>query len=111
MMRQRSENESIYEQADPLYGRYEGNQTFAHRSDWRSDAQLPRETPGEKVYPQTRNHKNMLRLGMFVIAMVMLLLCAFLFIFFLGGTGGWVSFIVAAFVIFLITVVAIDKIE
>jgi hypothetical protein len=32
-------------------------------------------------------------------------------IFFLGGTGGWVSLIVAAFVIFLVTVVAIDKIE
>jgi hypothetical protein len=48
---------------------------------------------------------------MFVIAMVTLLLCAVLFVFFLGGTGGWVSFIVAAFAIFLVTVVAIDKIQ
>jgi hypothetical protein len=53
----------------------------------------------------------MLRLSMFVIAMVTLLLCAVFCIFFLGGTGGWLSLIVAAFVIFLVTVIAIDKIE
>ena len=53
----------------------------------------------------------MLRLSMFVIAMAALLLCAVLCIFFLGGTGGWVSLCVAAFVIFVVTVVAIDKIE
>lgn len=111
MMPQRAENESIYEQADLPYGKYKEDQSFAHRTEWSSEAQLARETSGEKVYPQPHNHKNMYRLGMFLIAMVMLLICAFLFIFFFGGTGGWVSFIVAAFVIFLITVVAIDKIE
>ena len=37
--------------------------------------------------------------------------CAILFIFFLGGTGGWISFAVAAFVIFLIAVVTMDKIK
>ena len=63
------------------------------------------------MYPVPHDHKNAFRLGMFVIAMVMILLCAVLCLVFLGGTGGWVSFIVAAAVIFLITVVAIDKIE
>ena len=111
MMPQRETSESINEQSDPTYGRYEGNQAFAHQFDERADAQPLGDVRGEKMYPVPHDHKNMFRLGMFVIAMVMLLLCAVLFIFFLGGMGGWVSFIVAAAVIFLITVVAIDKIE
>ena len=111
MMPQRETSESIYEQADPTYGSYEGNQTFARHSDERAGAQPLKGAQGEKVYPELHDHKNMFRLGMFVIAMVTLLLCAVLFIFFLGGTGGWVSFIVAAFAIFLVTVVAIDKIQ
>jgi hypothetical protein len=111
MMPQKQENESIYEPIDTSYGRYEGNQEFSHRSDLRSDSQTLKETTGEKVYPQQYNRKNMFRLGMFMVAMVMLLLFALLFIFALGGTGGWVSFCVAAGVIFLLTVVVIDKIE
>jgi hypothetical protein len=111
MMPQRETSESIFEQADPTYGSYEGNQTFARHSDERAGAQPLKEAGGEKVYPELHDHKNMFRLGMFVIAMVTLLLCAVLFVFFLGGTGGWVSFIVAAFAIFLVTVVAIDKIQ
>ena len=111
MMPQREPGESIYEQADPTYGSYEGNQTFARHSDERAGAQPLKEARGEKVYPELLDHKNMFRLGMFVIAMVTLVLCAVLFVFFLGGTGGWVSFIVAAFAIFLVTVVAIDKIQ
>jgi len=111
MMPQREENESIYEQAEASYGKYEGNQEFSHSSDWKSDNLIPRETTGEKVYPQQQNLKNMFRLGMFMVAMVMLLLFALLFIFFLGGTGGWISFCVAAGVIFLLAVIVIDKIE
>jgi hypothetical protein len=111
MMPQREENESMYEQTDTSYGRYEGDQEVSHRSDWRSEAPLPRETTAEKVYPQQQNRKNMFRLGMFMVAMVMLLLFALLFIFFLGGTGGWISFCVAAGVIFLLAVIVIDKIE
>lgn len=111
MMPQRETNESIYEHADPTYGRYEGNQASAHRFDERAEAPPLEDVRGEKMYPVLHNHKNAFRLGMFVIAMVMLLLCAILCLVFIGGTGGWVSFIVAATVIFLITVVAIDKIE
>lgn len=111
MMPQRETSEPIYEQVDPTYGKYEGNQPFARQSDERAGAQPLKEAQGEKIYPELHDHKNMLRLGMFVIAMVTLLLCAMLFIFFLGGTGAWVSFIVAASVIFLVTVVSIDKIQ
>ena len=111
MMPQRETSESIYEHADPTYGRYEGNQATAHQFDERADAPPLEDVRGEKMYPVLHDHKNAFRLGMFVIAMVTLLLCAVLFVFFLGGTGGWVSFIVAAFAIFLVTVVAIDKIQ
>ena len=111
MMPPRSENESMYEQEDSSYGKYEGNQTFTDSSELNSGAPFQREAQAEKVYPQLHNHKNMFRVGMFMLAMVMLLVFALLFIFFLGGTGGWISFCVAAGVIFLLTVIIIDKIE
>jgi hypothetical protein len=43
--------------------------------------------------------------------MVTLVVVAILCIIFLGGTGGWISLVVAASVIFLIAVVAIDRIK
>ena len=111
MMPEREQSESIYEQADPAYGRYEGNQAYDHQYNERADGQHLEDKGGEKMYPIQHTHKNAFRLGMFLIAMLMLLLCAVLCFVLLGGTGGWISFIVAAAVIFLITVVAIEKIE
>ena len=111
MMPQRSENESMFEQDDSSYGKYEGNQTFTNRSELSSEAPFPREAQAEKVYPQLYNHKNLFRLGMFMVAMVMLLVFALLFIFFLGGTGGWISFCAACLATFIVAVVAIDKIK
>ena len=112
MMPQGEANESAYEQAGATYGRYEGDQANARQYYDTSYEQPLRERPGAggKVYPEPRDSKNMFRLGIFLISMVTLLICAVLFIFFLGGTGGWISFVVAAFVIFLIAVVTIDKI-
>lgn len=110
MMPQRDASDPIYQQTDPTYGGYEGNPIYSGQHAKNAYAQPPGERAAEKVYPAPRDHKNMLRLSMFVIAMVTLLLFAVLCIFFLGGTGGWVSLSVAAFVIFLVTVVAIDKI-
>jgi fatty acid desaturase len=111
MMPQREAGESIHEQADSTYGSYQGEQAFAHQSYETSYEQPLRQEPVGKVYSAPRDNKNMLRLLMFVIAMVTLLVFAILCIFFLGGTGGWISLVVAAFAIFLITVMAIDKIN
>jgi hypothetical protein len=113
MMPQREANESTYEQAGANYGRYEGGQADTRQYYDTSYEQPLREGPGAggKVYPEPHDSKNMFRLGIFLISMVTLLICAFLFIFFLGGTGGWISFVVAAFVIFLIAVVTVDKIK
>ncbi|HJT58200.1 MAG TPA: hypothetical protein VJ761_16975 [Ktedonobacteraceae bacterium] len=113
MMPQMEAHESDYEQAGASYGGYQGNQTHAHQYYDPSYEQPIRERlgAGGKVYPEPRDNKNMFRLGIFLISMGMLLVCALLFVFFLGGSGGWISFIVAAFVIFLIAVVTLDKIK
>ena len=105
MMPQQEANESVHEPTD-AYGRYEGAHTYHPYEQPLRDSRL-----AEKTYPKPSDNKNMLRLMMFLIAMAMLLICAVLFIFFMGGTGGWIGFVVAAGVIFLITVVAIDKIQ
>ena len=110
MIPHREASESIYEQTDPTYGGDEGNPIYSRQRSENSYAQPLAERAVEKVYPVPHDHKNMLRLSMSVMAMVTLLLCAVFCIFSLGGTGGWVSLIVAAFVIFLVTVVTIDKI-
>lgn len=111
MMPQRETQESIYEQGNLTYGGYEGSKADTRQPHEISSQPSLREGLAGKVYPTPRDTKNIYRLIMFGGAMVTLLLCAILFIFFLGGTGGWVSFVVAAFVIFLITVVAVDKIR
>jgi hypothetical protein len=110
MMPQRETGEPLNEHVGPTYGGYAGDQSFARVSAESSGAASLSKGQGEKVYPIRPDNTNMFRLIMFVIAMLTLLLCAVLCIFFIGGTGGWVSLIVAAFVIFLVTVVAIDKI-
>lgn len=102
MMPQREASEPIQEQADSAYGRYEGNQTFTHPYY---------ETPVGKVYPAQGDNKNILRLITFVIAMVMLLAFAVLCLVFVGGSGGWISFCAASLAIFVVAVVAIDKIK
>lgn len=96
---------------EPGYGRYEGNQTAARQQYVSTYEHLLRGDLSGKVYPAVHDSKNLYRLLVFIVAMVMLFLFAILTIFFIGGTGGWVSLIVVAFVIFLISVVAIDKIR
>jgi fatty acid desaturase len=112
MMPQREANDSTDEQVGPAYGRYEGNQTSTHQQQYESpyEQSLSQGVAG-KVYPAPRNNKNIYSLIVFVIAMAMLLLFALLAIFFIGGTGGWVTLIVIAGVIFLMAAVTIDKIQ
>ncbi|HEY6409653.1 MAG TPA: hypothetical protein VIY29_19515, partial [Ktedonobacteraceae bacterium] len=62
MMPEKETSESMYEQADPIYGRYEGNQAFAHRFDARAEPQPLGDVQGEKMYPIPHSNKNALRL-------------------------------------------------
>lgn len=76
MMPQREESESIYQQTDPMYRGYEGNSVYSGQHSENSNAQPHGKRAVEKVYPAPLDHKNMLRLSMFVMAMVTQLLCA-----------------------------------
>jgi hypothetical protein len=111
MMPQKEASESIHEQAGPTYGRYEGDQAYARQHDETSYEQLLREGSVGKVYPAPSDNKNMLRLIVFAIAMVTLFAFAVLCLLAVGGIGGWISFCAASLAIFIIAVVAIDKIK
>ena len=111
MMPQRETNESTSEQLEPTYGKYEGEQASTRYADEIADIQPIRETTGTKVHSSRGMDRNALRFLMFLTAMIMLVIFAILCLFFFGGIGGWISFVVAAGVIFLTTAVVIEKIE
>jgi hypothetical protein len=103
MMPQKEVNEAMHEQADPDYGRYEGNQTSsAHQHYETSNEQDLREGPSGKVYPLPRDNTNILRFALAVISLGLLLLFGLLFVVVIGGTVGWASFTVACIAIFII---------
>jgi uncharacterized BrkB/YihY/UPF0761 family membrane protein len=65
-----------------------------------------------KIYPQPQQHdKNVLRAILAIVSILLLLPFAFLFVIMVGGTTGWLSFSVACLTIFIIAVVAIDKVK
>src|ERR1700724_2417691 len=111
MMPQNEVSEAIHQQADPEYGRYEGNQTSSARQHYETSyEQDAREGPSGKVYPLLHDNTNILRFALAVIALGLILLFGLLFIVVIGGTTGWASFAVACFAIFIIACVGIDKI-
>ncbi len=112
MMPQKEVNEAIHQQADPDYGRYEGNQTSSARQHYEpSYEQDVREGPSGKVYPLPRDNKNILRFTLAVIALGLLLLFGLLFVVAIGGTTGWASFAVACIAILLIAGVGINSVK
>ena len=105
MTPQKEVSEAIYQQADPAYGRYEGNQTSFARPHYEpSYEQEVREGPSGKVSPLPPDKTKILSFALVVIALVLLVLFGFLFVVVVGGTAGWISFAAACFV--LMTVLA-----
>jgi hypothetical protein len=104
MIPQREAGESIYEQADSTYGKYEGDQEYARQHGEISYEQSLREGPEGKVYPPTSYNVNMFYqfVIVFVISMVALFAFAVLCLVYVGGTGGWIGFIAASFAILCI---------
>src|ERR1017187_7108979 len=102
MIPQREASESIYEQASPTYGSYQGDQQDARQHDAISYEQPLSEGPVGKVYPPLSDNKNMLRLLWFVVAMVALLAFAFVCLVIVGGTAGWISFCAASLTVMVI---------
>jgi len=104
MIPQREAGESIYEQADSTYGKYEGDQEYARQHGETSYEQPLREVPGGKVYPPQSDNINMFYqfVIVFVISMVSLFAFAVLCLVYVGGTGGWIGFIAASIAILCI---------
>ena len=112
MMPQNEGSSAIYQQADPEYGKYEGNQTGDHRHQYETSyAQDVKEGPSGKVYPRPRDKTNILRFTLTVIALGLILLFGLLFVVVIGGTTGWASFVVACLAILLIAGVGINSVK
>jgi|SRR5581483_9109801 len=103
--------EETDEPAGSSYGRYEGNQVHAGQKTEFSYKQSPGADSMAKVYPLPPDRKNLFRFSLVVLAMAMILILAGICLLIVGGTGGWVSFISVSFIVFLIAVVAIEKIQ
>jgi len=112
MMPQKEGSSAIHQQADPDYGRYEGNQASSARQHYETSyEQDVREGPSCKAYPIPRDNTNILRFALAVISLGLVLLFGLLFIVVIGGTTGWASFAVACFAIFIIGGVGIISIK
>ena len=112
MMPQKEVSEAIHQQADPDYGRYEGNQTSSARQHSETSyEQDVREGPSGKVYPLPHDNTNILRFTLAVIALGLILLFGLLFVVVVGGTTGWASFAVACIAIFIIAGVGINSVK
>jgi len=112
MMPQKEVNEAIHQQADPEFGRYEGNQTSsAHHHDETSSEQDWREGPSGKAYPLPPNNTNILRFALVIIALALFVLFGLLFVVGVGGTTGWISFLGACFFIAVIVGFGLEKIH
>ena len=108
MMPQKEVNEAIPQQADPDYGRYEGNQTSSARQHYETSyEQDVKEGPSGKVYPLSHVDTNILIFALAVIALGLILLFGFLFVVVIGGTTGWASFAVACLAILFIACIGI----
>ncbi len=112
MMPQKEDSEAIHQQADPAYGRYEGNQTGVSRQHYETSyEQELREGPSGKAYPLPHDNTNILRFALAVIAMGLILLFGLLFVVGIGGSTGWASFAFACLAIFIIAGVGITAIK
>ena len=111
MLPQREAGELLHEQAIPTYGSYQESQQDARQLGAISYEQPLREGPEEKVYPELRDNKNMLRLLWFGVSMVALLAFAVVCLVIVGGTPGVISFCAASFVIMVIASTAISTIK
>jgi hypothetical protein len=100
MMPQKEVNEALYQQADPAYGRYEGNQTSSARQQYETSyEQELREGSSGKVYPLPRDNSTILHFALSVIALLLLLVFGLVFVVVIGGTARWISFAAACFAI------------
>ena len=71
-----------------------------------------REDKSGKIYPQTQSRdKNILRIVIAFVSILLFFPFAFLFLIMVGGTAGWISFAGVGFTIFVLSLVTLDKIK
>jgi hypothetical protein len=108
MMPQKEVSAAMQQQAEPDYGRYEGNQTSS--ASLHHEQNL-REEPFGKVYPHPSDNTNVLCFALAVIALGLIVFFGILFVVFVGGTTGWASFAVACLALLIIASVGIIAIK
>ncbi|RAQ94489.1 hypothetical protein A4R35_03015 [Thermogemmatispora tikiterensis] len=64
-----------------------------------------------KVYPSRAEHVNLFRFLIVLMAMVTILVLAVICLVIVGGSMPWLSFGAGSFTVFLVTVVALDRIK
>ncbi len=112
MMPQEEITAASYQQADPVYGGYEGTQSPSARQHYEPPyEQALREGLSGKVYPLPRDNTNVFRFVLVLIALGLIVLFGLLFIFVIGGTTGWASLAVVCFAIMVITGFGLEKIH
>ncbi|HEY1354583.1 MAG TPA: hypothetical protein VGF67_33650 [Ktedonobacteraceae bacterium] len=110
-MLQKESSAPIYQQAQE-YGRDEGSQPghSCQRHEMAYQQHSSAESAG-KVYPLPRDHTNILRFTLTVLALGLILLFGVLFVVGIGGTTGWASFTVACIALLLITGIGISSVK
>ncbi|QBD75658.1 hypothetical protein EPA93_06425 [Ktedonosporobacter rubrisoli] len=103
--------EETQEQTGSTYGRYAGDETYAHLRDEAPYEHMMRETLRAKVYPETHTQQNVFRLIGLAISLASLLAFAVVCLVLVGGIGGWISFCAACLATFIVATVAIDHIK
>lgn len=105
---------AIYQQTDSAeYGRYEGTQIggTSHQHHEMTYEQHENERPLGKVYPPARDHTNVLRFSLTLIALGLILLFGLLFVVIIGGTTGWASFAVACIAVLFVAGIGITSVK
>jgi hypothetical protein len=69
------------------------------------------ERPLGKVYPPARDHTNVLRFSLTLIALGLILLFGLLFVVIIGGTTGWASFAVACIAVLFVAGIGITSVK
>ncbi len=103
--------EETQKQTRSTYGRYEGDQAYAHPRDEAPYEQMMREAPVAKVYPEPHHNPNVFRLIGLSITMGSLLALAVICLVLVGGVGVWISFCAACLTTFIVASVALDRIK
>jgi len=134
MMPQMESNQPTSEHSGSTYGRYEGSQQYAQPEYEEPRGRSPQNpalddnfveavaqrmvqhlaqqgTTGKIYAPSQIHDKNVLRIIVASLAMLMLASFAILLVFVVGGTGGWISFCAACLAVLTIAGLAIDKIK